>query len=220
MMPSIPEIGNRTLLDWRHADLNTNSDHLEIISDFFCGVHTFISYRKKDGLMLHLKAFSGFVESDLPIIDRQWGKMSWTPNVLSNKSKETKAITQIHSTTLLKSIVGEVHVPIIIISTEENTYQITAYQDAKLMYYRVLNTDRLEEVLYYVSAISDTFLKQAPHIYIESSNERWKVLNSIFAKYFQSTKSIHKSIADICTGLDSDKIIETNCAALVQYVAQ
>lgn len=219
-MQSIPEIGNRTLLEWRHADLNKNSSQLSFISDFFCGLHTFISYRAEDKIIVQLKVFSGFVESELPIIERHWEKVTWIPEVLDPADPSLNSTSSNDIVSILRHQIVDSARSSIVVSTEGYTYQITAYQDKKLMYYNVIITERLEEVLYYVSAVSETFLNGSPHIFIETSSENYNTLKGVFSKYFQNISAINESISEICVGLNVEKLIETNYAALKHYIEQ
>ena len=115
-----------------------------------------------------LKVFSDFVESDLPMIDRHWDKSTWIPEVLDNIKGSSNNIGSLGIATILKSQIADSRKSALIISTEGSTYQITAYHNKKLVYYNVILTERLEEILYYVSAVSETFLNESPHIFIES----------------------------------------------------
>jgi len=220
MMQSIPEIGNRTLLEWRHADLNKDSNQLTFISDFFCGRHTFISYRAEDKTILQLKVFSDFVESDLPMIDRHWDKSTWIPEVLDNIKGSSNNIGSLGIATILKSQIADSRKSALIISTEGSTYQITAYHNKKLVYYNVILTERLEEILYYVSAVSETFLNESPHIFIESGLENYKTLKDVFSKYFHHISAINEPISEVCDGLNVEKLIDSNYAALKYLIAQ
>jgi len=218
-MLSIPETGNSTLIDWQDSNYQIEEGQVNFISDYFCGLHTFFGYQVADKRIIQVKTFSEFATSSIPQLDREWSKKEIVPAVLSDTSTGLQDSTKMSVANLLKSKLVHDFNNVLILSNEDKKYQVTAYKGTKLMYYNILETDRVEEVLYYVSAVVDTFLTQNCEIHIESSEERFKSLDLLFSKYYKNVKSINASVLAICQGLDSNLTIDVNCATLQYYLA-
>ena len=107
----------------------------------------------------------------------------------------------------------------LLLNVWDNNYVITAFgSDGLVLYHNHIGTERQDEALYFVVACADAYLDYIPKIVIECDFPEFEKLEEFFSKYYKDVHHLYESIKTLVPGLVQDKVIDFNCACLLEYI--
>lgn len=221
------ETGNSLILEWYQNPSNKDNDTIHYVGDYNGGYHAIIGYDPVTGNVNQVKLYAKELDSNLITIHRN-EELVFKPegfNLLEGDFSLNKflqgeyPLNSVYLTKLLVDKMDGATKPVILINSSDNFYTITAFEGGdKLVYHKLISAERMEDVLYLITACSQTFFKSRPAIFIESELDIFEKMKPFLEKYFSSVQHLYQSIKTLVPGLEVAKIIDINCILSTSYI--